>query len=148
MNKEINIRLMKKDDISDVANIEKQCFSVPWSEKSFEESLQQSYAVFFVAELQGEIVGYVGMYNMAGQCDITNVAVAGVHRRKGIGRKLLEAVEHYAVANQVSAIALEVRESNEAAVGLYELMQYKNVGIRKNFYEKPNENAIIMIREL
>ena len=85
---------------------------------------------------------------MGDECDITNVAVTSSHRRMGIGRCLLEAVEEYCMQNSIRSITLEVRESNTPAIYLYEAMHYENIGIRKNFYEKPTENAIIMVRQL
>ena len=147
MSCDIVIRRMDTADIKNVVSIEKECFSLPWSEKSFEDSLKQSYSVFFVAECAGSTAGYVGAYHIGDECDITNVAVSTEHRRKGIGRKLLEEVEKYAMEHSVQSVMLEVRESNTPAIKLYEAMNYKNIGIRKNFYEKPTENAIIMVRQ-
>lgn len=147
MNFDIVVRRMNTADIGRVADIEKQCFSLPWSEQSFEDSLSKSYSVFFVAECDGEIAGYVGVYHIGDECDITNVAVSSEYRRNGIGKRLLEAVETYASGHNVQTVTLEVRESNTPAINLYETMQYKNIGIRKNFYEKPTENAIIMVRQ-
>lgn len=149
----VTIRQMKLSDICDVVEIEKECFTLPWSYKSFEESLSKSYAVFLVAEVSGEdsdeykIVGYVGAYHMGDECDITNVAVSSVYRRRGIAGLLLKGIEEYGLTHDVHTITLEVRESNIKAISLYEKMQYKNIGIRKKFYEKPIENAIIMVRE-
>lgn len=147
MSDDIIVRRMKNDDICVVARIEKECFSLPWSEKSFQESLALSYGIFFVAEYMGEIAGYIGVYQMGDESDITNVAVSSAHRRIGIGKKLLEEVEKYATDNGIHSVTLEVRESNTPAINLYKAMGYKNIGIRKNFYEKPTENAIIMIRQ-
>lgn len=147
MNDDIVVRRMNADDISAVACIERECFSMPWSEKSFEESLALSYGIFFVAEYKDKIAGYIGMYQMGDESDITNVAVSSAFRRMGIGKKLLYEVEKYAMHNSIRSITLEVRESNTPAIFLYEKMHYKNIGIRKNFYEKPTENAIIMVRQ-
>ena len=147
MSCDVVVRRMNTDDIRPVADIELQCFSLPWSENAFEESLKQSYSLFFVAECEGVVAGYVGVYHIGDEYDITNVAVSSAYRRKGIGRRLLEEVELYATLHNVQAVTLEVRESNTPAIKLYEAMQYKNIGIRKNFYEKPTENAIIMVRQ-
>lgn len=147
MSCDIVVRTMDTDDISSVTGIEQECFSMPWSELAFWESLKQSYSVFYVAECDGVIAGYVGVYHMADECDITNVAVSSLYRRRGIGRRLLETVEAYAARHEVRSVTLEVRESNTPAISLYEAMGYKNIGIRKNFYEKPTENAIIMVRQ-
>lgn len=148
----VTIRQMKLSDICDVVEIEKECFALPWSYKSFEESLSKPYAVFLVAEVKREdsdeyeIAGYVGVYHIGDECDITNVAVSQLYRRRGIAGLLLKGVEEYGLTHNVNAITLEVRESNTKAISLYEKMQFKNIGIRKNFYEKPVENAIIMVR--
>lgn len=147
MSNDIVVRRMDINDVSEVTNIEQECFSLPWSENSFRDSLEKPYAIFYVAETNNQIIGYVGVYQMTDECDITNVAVSSKYRRKGVGRKLLEAVEEYAINNSIQSITLEVRESNYSAIKLYEIMKYENVGIRKNFYEKPTENAIIMVRQ-
>lgn len=147
MNDNLIVRRMKTDDIHEVACIEEECFSMPWSEKAFEESMALPHGIFFVAEYDGKVAGYVGVYHIGDECDITNVAVSATFRRMGLGKRLLEAVDTYAIDNSIHSITLEVRESNAPAIALYEKMNYKNVGIRKKFYEKPMENAIIMIRQ-
>ncbi len=147
MNDNLIVRRMKMDDIHAVAHIEEECFSMPWSERAFEESMALPHGIFFVAEYNNKIAGYVGVYHIGDECDITNVAVSVDCRRMGVGKRLLEAVDMYATDNSIHSITLEVRESNTSAIALYEKMNYKNIGIRKNFYEKPVENAIIMIRQ-
>ncbi len=150
MNSDIVIRRMTANDIEQVVKIEQECFTTPWSYNSFDESLSKPYAVFFVAiksdSYNENIAGYIGIYHIGDECDITNVAVKGVYRKMGIAKKLLTSVNEYAQSHGVRSINLEVRESNTPALKLYELMQYENIGIRKNFYEKPMENAIIMVR--
>lgn len=145
---EISIRKMTFEDIADVAIIEKKCFSMPWSEKSFEDSLKQSYSHFFVAEYDNIIAGYMGVYCVVDEADITNVAVLPEYRRKGIAKKLILHIENMAKDIHVKQINLEVRESNRQAINLYEQMGFKNIGIRKSFYEKPVENAAIMTYEV
>ena len=145
---EISIRKMTFEDIADVAIIEKKCFSMPWSEKSFEDSSKQSYSHFFVAEYDNIIAGYMGVYCVVDEADITNVAVLPEYRRKGIAKKLILHIENMAKDIHVKQINLEVRESNRQAINLYEQMGFKNIGIRKSFYEKPVENAAIMTYEV
>lgn len=143
----IVIRKMSNQDIPEVAAIERECFSMPWSEKSFEDSLALSYAHFYIAESGDRIAGYVGLYNVADEGDITNIAVLPQYRRKGIASRLISEVIRFSEELGIRAINLEVRESNKNAISLYTKNGFKNVGIRKNFYEKPVENAIIMVLE-
>lgn len=140
----IEIRKMQKSDVPEVYKIEKEAFSIPWSENAFLESLELPHAMFFVAEYEGEIAGYVGMYHVFQEGDITNIAVKSSARGKGIAHALLEELQKQAIESGILDLTLEVRESNERAIHIYEKFGFENVGIRKNFYEKPRENAIIM----
>lgn len=141
---EIIIRKMQTEDLTQVCEIEKDNFSLPWSEKSFSESMGREDTVFLVACEDEEITGYVGCYCIAGTGEITNVAIKSTHRRKGIGGLLLEKLYEEGAMLDVQEYFLEVRESNEAAIGLYSRQGFVKEGIRKNFYEKPVENAVIM----
>ena len=140
----IVIRRMQPEDLPKVCEIEKENFSLPWSEKSFLESMERNDTVFLTALVDGEIAGYVGCYCIAGEGEITNVAVRDSYRRMGIGGKLLEKLYEEGAALDCKEFFLEVRESNEAAIGLYSRQGFVKEGIRKNFYEKPVENAWIM----
>ncbi|MCR5703119.1 MAG: ribosomal protein S18-alanine N-acetyltransferase [Eubacterium sp.] len=140
----INYRNMKIEDIPQVASIEKEVFSMPWSEKSFEESLQNKDTLYLVAEEDGSVSGYIGMYISFEIGTISNVVVAPAQRRKGIAKQLLERLLKASDACGVESVTLEVRESNRPAIELYEKAGFVNEGIRKNFYQKPTENAIIM----
>ena len=138
------IREMQKADLSQVCVIEKENFSLPWSEKSFEDSMGREDTVFLVA-LQGEmVVGYVGCYCIAGEGEITNVAVKESHRKMGIGGALLEELYKKGKSLDTTEFFLEVRKSNEAAISLYTRQGFVKEGIRKNFYEQPVEDAVIM----
>lgn len=141
---EINIRFMTVSDISAVSEIEKKSFSLPWSEKSFEESIGLSHTIFLVAEQKQQILGYCGMYQVFDEGDITNIAVLPEYRGMGIAGRLLEALFGYSAERGIADITLEVRESNAPAIHLYEKYGFERVGIRKNFYEKPVEHAVIM----
>lgn len=142
----IVIRKMRPEDLPEVCVIEKDNFSLPWSEDSFLESLEKDYTVFLVALIEEEIAGYVGCYCVAGTGEITNVAVKASHRRKGIGGMLLEKLYEEGSALDTSEYFLEVRESNETAIALYSRQGFVKEGIRKNFYEQPVENAVIMFK--
>ena len=145
---EIVLNEMKKDDIPLIAELERECFSSPWSEKALEEELSNENAVFFTAKKDGRVVGYMGMHCVLDECYIANVAVSNNERRQGIGRKLLCYGEERARERDCSFISLEVRVSNENAIGLYMSEGYEKMGERKNFYSSPTENALIMTKNL
>lgn len=138
------IRLMCEKDLEQVTAIEKKIFSIPWSEKAFADSLASNNTLYLVAESENRIVGYCGMYISFEEGNITNVAVAPLFRRKKIARHMLEEILTRAKEKNVSDVILEVRETNVPAISLYEQLGFKEAGIRKNFYERPVENALIM----
>jgi len=140
----IGIRKMLVRDLPQVCEIERQSFSIPWSEKSFEDSLKLSHAFFLVAHLGEQILGYCGLYQVFNEGALTNIAVSPDYRGMGIAGKLLEAVFVYAAERGIEAFTLEVRESNAPAIHLYSKYGFEQAGIRKNFYEKPKEHAVIM----
>ncbi len=137
------IRRMKLDDIQAVADIEKQCFSQPWSEKSFEDSISREDTIFLVCE-EEVITGYIGMYLSFDEASITNVAVLPDFRKKGCGQQLVVAAKEAAKEAGSECIFLEVRVSNTPAISLYKRNGFEELGIRKKFYEHPIEDAIIM----
>ena len=141
---QILVRKMQPKDLPKVCEIEKDNFSLPWSEKSFLESMERDDTIFLTALVDEEVAGYVGCYCIAGEGEITNVAVKDTYRRMGIGGKLLEELYKEAELLECREFLLEVRESNEAAIGLYTRQGFVKEGIRKNFYEQPVENAVIM----
>lgn len=136
------IRTMQKPDIPEVAAIEAQCFSQPWSEQGFAEGLDHG-AVFLVAEEKG-IVGYIGMYVSIPEGEITNVAVAPEARGRGCGKALVAAMQQWAKEHEMQRIILEVRSGNVPAIHVYEDAGFVKLGVRRNFYEFPTENADIM----
>lgn len=151
------IRRMISEDVPAVALIEQECFSMPWSEKSFRDSINREDTVFLVCEdklpdcqlesrqaQSRRIVGYIGMYLSFGEGEITNVAVTSSYRKRGCGQQLIQAVKDQAANRKAESILLEVRKSNEPAISLYKRNGFEQIGIRKNFYERPTEDAIIM----
>lgn len=135
---------MRKEDLEQVSTMEATCFSMPWSKKSFEENLNRSDAVYVVARDGDKVLGYCGAYVILNEADINQVAVEPLHRKKGVGGKMLAALLDKLGKAGADAVTLEVRKSNEAAIALYESMGFVTEGIRKNFYEKPVEDALIM----
>lgn len=140
----MQIRELRAEDMPAVARIEAEVFSEPWTERDFLEMVEADYAHYFVAEEAGEITGYCGLRNMAGEGEITNVAVAPAFRRKGIGRKLMEHLLTEAPLCGVGDCTLEVRAGNSPAISLYESLGFRTEGIRPGFYTKPREDALIM----
>ncbi len=140
----MEIKKMMPEDVKQVAYLEKEVFSVPWSEKSLEESRKRSEYVFLVAWCGQEIAGYIGMYQVMEEGDITNVAVHPKYRKQGIGNALVNALLREALLLGISEITLEVRVSNQTAIHLYEKNGFVSEGTRKNYYEKPREDALIM----
>lgn len=135
---------MTAEDVPSVAAIENDCFSEPWSEQGFLDGMNNS-AVFLVAENEnGEVTGYIGMYVMEPEGEITNVAVSKDGRGNGIGAALVAAMQQWAAEHGVERIVLEVRVSNDPAIHVYEKRGFATIGVRKNFYRLPTEDAGIM----
>ena len=137
------IERMTTQTVSDAAQLERLCFSRPWSREALEAELNSSVAVYLVAIENGVVCGYAGMHSILGEGYITNVAVHPDHRRKGIATRLISAL----MENGLNLIALEVRESNLGARLLYGELGFKIAGRRKGFYEEPAEDALIMTKE-
>ena len=138
------IREMTLQDVPAVAEIEKACFSLPWSVQSLVDSVVREDTMFLVCEDAQEIVGYIGMYLSFDEGDITNVAVSPAHRKMGYGEAIVSKAVELAKEKQLEMILLEVRLSNVPAISLYKKMGFEEIGMRKNFYEHPVEDAIIM----
>ena len=138
------IRGMAAKDVEAASRIESEAFSMLWSADDFLEMVEADYAYYYVAELDGEIAGCCGIRNIAGDGEITNVVVASRHRKKGIGRKLMEYMLERAGENGIGDCTLEVRVSNQPAIRLYESLGFKGEGVRPDFYERPREDALIM----
>lgn len=140
------IRRMQETDLSQTAALERECFSVPWSEENLRQSLASPNYLFFVAEEDGHIAGYAGLLRVADEGDITNIAVETAYRGKGIGTELARALLEEGRKLDIRAFTLEVRVSNVTAIHVYEKLGFESVGVRKRFYEKPVEDAVIMWR--
>ena len=139
------VKNLLENHIDKIAELEKLCFSEPWSAEAILDSFR-SGTVFLVAEKQGKVLGYVGIKPVLDEGYITNVAVFPEYRRMGVGSALMQNLDKLAADKNLSFISLEVRRSNLPAISLYESFGYKSEGIRKNFYREPLEDAIIMTK--
>ena len=138
---------MKQAHVAQVAELEKLCFADPWSEKSIASELGIIWSYWVVA-LDGErVVGYIGSQSSADETDVMNVAVHPDYRRRGIAESLIEVLIRELKNRGSHALMLEVRDSNEPAIALYEKLGFQQVGLRKNYYHNPKEHARILRKE-
>lgn len=140
----MNIRQMTEEDLDEVCEIETETFSEPWTREDFSNSIKNSNNRYLVAEEQGYIAGYCGYWGIVGEGYIYNVAVRKEYRRRQIGLTMLQELIQQASQMEISSLTLEVRYSNDAAIKLYERLGFVNSGVRKDFYSKPKEDAVIM----
>lgn len=150
----MRIRQMTQEDVERVAEIEAACFSTPWSVRVYQETLANENAFYLVAEEEilpsgrEQIIGMCGVMNILGEGDISNVAVLEEFRGRGIASALFERLLDYCRVAGMTSLILEVRESNLPAVRLYEHAGFVCVGKRKHFYDKPTEDALMMVCRL
>ena len=138
---------MDRGHIKEIAQIERECFSMPWSEGALEEELYNPQASFIVAQrADGAVLGYAGLHVAADEGYIDNIAVRADYRRQGIADDLLDVFVRFGAVN-LAFLTLEVRPSNEAAIDLYFKHGFAQVGRRKDYYQDPKEDAIIMTLE-
>lgn len=143
-----NILELKNEDVLVVAEIEKECFSKPWSEKAIKAAINDDLSHFIVAKIGNEVVGYGGMYSVMGEGYIYNIAVKRKYRKFGIGTNIVNELVNYSKIKSLNFLSLEVRKSNTPAINLYSNCGFKKIGNRKNFYTNPLEDAIIMTKFL
>lgn len=133
------------EHIDDIAELEKQCFSIPWTSEQLASQLTDNMHICLSAvDGEARTVGYVGLMYVLDEGYISNVAVAPAHRREGIGGMLLDTLRERAEEKRLAFLTLEVRQTNEPAKSLYKKHGYVEVGLRKGYYTKPTEDAILM----
>ncbi|MEG0919219.1 MAG: ribosomal protein S18-alanine N-acetyltransferase [Anaerovoracaceae bacterium] len=139
------LRSATEEDTAALGQLDQICFTDPWSQEAFEgEILGNNLAEYIVAEKNGEIAAYMGMWFIVDEGHITNVAVAPKFRGLGLGRKIVQAMIEYGKAQGLVRFTLEVRASNEIAQNLYKSFGFKAEGIRPEYYGDNKEDAIIM----
>ncbi len=141
----LQLRPSVSSDLDEVMAIENASFSYPWSSRFFLQELKVPCARSLLAILDGKAVGYVIYWLVANEVDIHNLAVIPVHRRRGLGTALLQAVIEEAQQRKSERVTLEVRKSNEAAQKLYCSLGFKVKGVRKGYYSDDGEDALIMV---
>ncbi len=144
----ITIDEIRDDDPPKLAELDKRCFAIPWSEKSFNNELKNENANYLIARDGDKVVGYAGFWEVCGSGDITNVAVDADYRRQHIGSRLIEEMIRKAKSMNLELLTLEVRRSNIAAQGLYEKYGFEVLGARKAYYSDNREDALIMTKML
>ena len=149
-------RPMVSEDALAASYVEDHCFSAPWSERVYRETIEQEYSFYMAAVLEeddltgipgeyaGQIVATCGAVNILGEGDISNVAVLAPYRRQGLAGHLMELFLEEEKSRGVETFVLEVRASNEGAISLYTKFGFETVGCRRGFYEDPKEDALIM----
>lgn len=138
---------LNESHVSQVAELEKICFSDPWSENSVASELKNSLSLWLVAEEEGRVAGYIGSQTVCNETDMMNVAVHPGFRRRGIGEALVNALVEDLKAMESHCLTLEVRASNAPAIALYEKLGFSEIGRRKNYYRNPREDALILRKE-
>ena len=144
----VKIVPMTADHLEELEKLERICFSRPWSRKMLAEELENQCAAVLVAEdsVSGRVLGYAGLMVVADEGYITNVAVFPEYRRQGIAAQILQVFLQFAAANHLAFLTLEVRPSNAAAIALYQGFGFEEVGRRKNYYDLPKEDALILTK--
>ena len=138
---------MNESHVAQIAALEKQCFSDPWSENSVASELENPLSLWLIAEEDGAVCGYVGSQTVLDETDMMNIAVHPDCRRKGIAAALITELVSRLKARGSRVLRLEVRESNFSAIALYEALGFTQLGLRKNYYRNPKENALILGKE-
>lgn len=138
---------MTPEDVGEVARLEREIFSLPWSEEGFLSSLRSKDTLYLKVTLEDRVIAYCGLLQSFDEADITNVAVSSAFRGRGVGFAMLQELMARGRARGIARYTLEVRAGNDAAIALYRRLGFCSVGVRKNFYEKPREDALIMWTE-
>ena len=151
MSEHMNVHIvpMTADHLDEIAALERVCFPDPWSRQMLAEELDNALSAFLVAlDSEGKVAGYAGLQVILDEGTVTNIAVRPDCRKQGVASQLLQVFLNFAQGNRLAFLTLEVRASNYDAIALYGSRGFRSVGRRKNYYEHPREDAIIMTLEL
>ena len=144
----MTFREMLVEDLEQVVEIEQNLFSVPWTKEGFLTYLMKKDTMFFVVEEKERILGYCSMMTVLDEGDILNVAVRSDRQKEGIGQFLVDSMLRMAEMQGIKLVHLEVRQGNETARRLYQRLGFKEDGLRRNYYENPVENAVLMTKTM
>lgn len=145
----VQFRTMKLEDIPDIMVIEHESFTLPWSEQAFRNELTLNhFARYIILDVDGQPVGYAGMWTIVDEAHITNIAVRTAYRGRHLGELLLRRIMEWAMELGMERMTLEVRATNRVAQSLYAKLGFVPAGVRKGYYSDNNEDAIIMWCEL
>jgi len=145
---EVEVREIRFNDLDAISEVEKICFSLPWSKDMIAQELLNKMAYYQCATVNGKVVGYMGMWKIVDEGHVTNVAVLPEYRKKGIASQLISKMFEVCKCSEIYNMTLEARESNLDAISLYEKFGFKSAGKRPNYYQKPNEDAIVMWKKI
>lgn len=144
----VTVVSLKHEHLDELMKIEEDCFSVPWSKESFEGEIKNPLANYLIALEDDKVKGYMGMWKVVDELHITNIAISDDVRRKGVASKLLSKAIDFGKNESCVAMTLEVRPSNEPAIGLYKKYDFEEAARRKAYYSNPTEDALIMWKQL
>lgn len=143
----MNIVPMNEHHVPQIALLERECFADPWSQQSIASELHNPLSLWLVAQEGQTLLGYVGSQTCLYETDMMNIAVSPASRRQGVARALIEALVSALRERGSKQLTLEVRASNGPARQLYESLGFLQVGLRKNYYRNPKEDALILRKE-
>ena len=142
----LKIEKMRKEHVEQIAEIEREAFSVPWSRDALLVECENELAHFYAALIGEKVVGYFGLHIIINEGYITNIAVGKSHRGQGVAKALMQKMLEISSQHNLCFLTLEVRQSNHPAISLYRRFGFSPEGLRKNFYTSPAEDAVIMTR--
>ncbi len=145
---DVSMTPMTEEHLAAVAELERLSFSEPWSENALRLYLTDAAAGVVLLDETGTVQAYGGMMLAPDEGQITNIAVHPSARRRGYGKKVLEALLHFAKKNALLEVSLEVRASNTAAISLYLTHGFEKAGVRRHFYRNPPEDGAVMIKKI
>lgn len=144
----LKIKKAEDTELPEIATLEKEIFSDAWSLKSLKETWQQKNAEIFAAKDQEKLIGYVIFYHVLDEGEIARIATAPALRRQGAATQMFRGLVSFCLEHQIEKIMLEVRDGNESARRFYQKCGFTEDGIRKNYYENPKEDAVLMSKNL